>query len=328
MQTVSTRKVAPVLIGLLLVAGTAAVFLRGSMLTASLTPTVSPGTASGFTLEDIWSKIANNTYTAVSGHAAMAPSDTPSSPTLRHTVDQIFQAIPTLSSGSIKSGVAYFGVTGAYPSAAYPLPTTGSTGTPATTSNILSNYFALSTTGAVLQGSATAGGPPYPSCAPSGTYPTNTDNCAATSGSHYSFATDANGVLEVADSATNLIWAKCPLGQTGDDCSGGSTLNATLDGSDSNPSAEADCEALNTGGVTGWRLPTIAELSSIVDYNHSQPAINRTYFPNTPADDYFWSSSPYVDYPGNFWLVNFYDGGTLNDDPSYTIDVRCVRPAM
>jgi len=54
-------------------------------------------------------------------------------------------------------------------------------------------------------------------------------------------------------------------------------------------------------------LPTVKELSSIVDFTVAGPAINQTAFPSTPADR-FWTSSPYAGSSGYAWDVFFYDG--------------------
>jgi hypothetical protein len=49
------------------------------------------------------------------------------------------------------------------------------------------------------------------------------------------------------------------------------------------------CSSLSLGGwSSGWRLPTIKELQSIVDVS-SLGSIDATYFPNTVF--YFWSST-------------------------------------
>ncbi|CAK0760484.1 hypothetical protein CCP3SC5AM1_2860002 [Gammaproteobacteria bacterium] len=56
--------------------------------------------------------------------------------------------------------------------------------------------------------------------------------------------------------------------------------------------------AVNAVGLCGfndWRLPTIKELTGIVHYSSpgSDPTIDLTYFPNTPASG-IWSASAYA----------------------------------
>jgi Protein of unknown function (DUF1566) len=57
----------------------------------------------------------------------------------------------------------------------------------------------------------------------------------------------------------------------------------------------ADAAAACTPDLTntvGWRLPTVRELLTLIDYSNdgSSAAIDATYFPNTPAAS-FWSST-------------------------------------
>ncbi|HEX7480714.1 MAG TPA: DUF1566 domain-containing protein [Polyangiales bacterium] len=90
--------------------------------------------------------------------------------------------------------------------------------------------------------------------------------------------------------------------------------------------AKAYCVGLSLAG-TGWRLPTKAELESIVDYGSVSPAIDLTAFSGTPAY-WFWSSSPYVGPPGssgNAWVVNFSNGHSVYYGAASTYGVRCVR---
>jgi hypothetical protein len=94
-------------------------------------------------------------------------------------------------------------------------------------------------------------------------------------------------------------------------------------GAYSQSAASTYCTGLSLAG-TGWRLPTKAELETIVDYTRSNPAIDPTAFPSTPSA-YFWSSSPYVASGGFGWLVSFNYGYSSSSDASGTIRVRCVR---
>jgi hypothetical protein len=88
--------------------------------------------------------------------------------------------------------------------------------------------------------------------------------------------------------------------------------------------ALAYCPTLTLAGHSDWRLPSVIELMSIVDYGQSNPSIDPTYFPSTPAYD-FWSSSPLAGSSSNAWSVFLNYGLTGDVDVSYALLVRCVR---
>ena len=71
----------------------------------------------------------------------------------------------------------------------------------------------------------------------------------------------------------------------------------------------------------GWRLPTVFELVTLVDYERHTPA---SAFPAMPVVA-FWSSSSYAGSASNAWYVNFYHGHISNDGKTSTSYVRCVR---
>ena len=90
--------------------------------------------------------------------------------------------------------------------------------------------------------------------------------------------------------------------------------------------AKSYCAGLSLAGG-GWRLPTKAELESIIDFGSVDPAIDKAAFPDTRAG-HFWSSSAYVGASGGAWAVNFIVGVSFNYDVDVTSDtkfVRCVR---
>jgi hypothetical protein len=81
---------------------------------------------------------------------------------------------------------------------------------------------------------------------------------------------------------------------------------------------------LTLAGHHDWRLPSMIELVSIVDYGQSSPSINATYFPNTPATS-FWSSTPSPASAAAPFDVTFLDGSTNGHNSSTAENVRCVR---
>ncbi len=77
---------------------------------------------------------------------------------------------------------------------------------------------------------------------------------------------------------------------------------------------------------SGFRLPTVKELVSIVDLTVASPGptIDQTAFPGTPAEG-FWTSSPSVGSSGDAWYVNFGNGRQIFTVVGSYPRVRCVR---
>jgi hypothetical protein len=91
------------------------------------------------------------------------------------------------------------------------------------------------------------------------------------------------------------------------------------------PAAVTYCRsALAAGGYHDWRLPSVIELVSLVDYGQSSPSIDGTLFPSTPASN-FWSSTPVAGSTSTAWNVHFAAGLTGSLDATTPVAVRCVR---
>jgi hypothetical protein len=89
-------------------------------------------------------------------------------------------------------------------------------------------------------------------------------------------------------------------------------------------SAIERCENLTLGKESGWRLPTINELKTIIDTSRVNPATTST-FTATDSSYYYWSSTPYEGYEDGAWVMDFYDGQTRSNYKGTTLFVRCVR---
>ncbi len=85
------------------------------------------------------------------------------------------------------------------------------------------------------------------------------------------------------------------------------------------------CSSLLLNGA-GWRVPTVKDLLTIVDYSQPiSPVIDANAFPNTPGDT-FWSSTVPTNGPGGtYWYVGFSDGSAGILDATLPGSVRCVR---
>jgi hypothetical protein len=125
------------------------------------------------------------------------------------------------------------------------------------------------------------------------------------------------------DNYTGLVWRSCSEGQTGAGCAGGASTSSFAAGS-------ASCSALNAmnagngyAGSTNWRLPTMRELLTLLDYSLAVYTINTAIFPNT-ANFAYWSSTPYPPNGGFAWYTDYTNGNsfaTTNTNPYHS---RCV----
>ena len=131
-----------------------------------------------------------------------------------------------------------------------------------------------------------------------------------------SYDTSVAGV--VTDRVTGLTWEQTATPGTFDQ-----------------PTAASYCTNNRTGGLSGWRLPTVTELVSLVDFTVPLPGatIDGAAFAGTAADK-FWTSTPYLDpsiaEPANAFVVDFGYGRTDSSPvigDGIAIRARCVVPS-
>ena len=114
----------------------------------------------------------------------------------------------------------------------------------------------------------------------------------------------------VFDTVTFLTWKICPEGMA---YSNGRCTGTGI----------YQWNEIGETGISGWRLPNIDELMSIVEKRCTKPSINLQVFPDT-GSDFFWSSSSFVGDHGYAYNVFFGRGCISNDLISSTFYIRLV----
>ena len=91
--------------------------------------------------------------------------------------------------------------------------------------------------------------------------------------------------------------------------------------------ANAENSGSGLCGTTNWRVPSVNELFSIMNYNNYGPSIDSDYFPNTFSGG-FWSEQEVVSDTANVWRVNFNNGSNSGSSAKYnSYRVRLVSAA-
>ena len=90
--------------------------------------------------------------------------------------------------------------------------------------------------------------------------------------------------------------------------------------------AKSYCAGLSaTLGGSGWRLPTMKELFTLVDTAVSSgPRIDATYFPKA-TNVSLWSATPVAGSPSFVFVFGLSDEGQGEVETTAAASVRCVR---
>lgn len=135
-----------------------------------------------------------------------------------------------------------------------------------------------------------------------------------------------NGDGTVTDLLTGLVWLRNA------DCFDERSWTNAL--ADANGLASGACGLTDGSEAGDWRLPSVNELRSLVDYEHFSPALSNAAgtaqwvtgdpFTRVRSDDY-WTSSSDASIPQRAWSVYLDDGGVEpynKNNGSYVWPVR------
>ena len=131
------------------------------------------------------------------------------------------------------------------------------------------------------------------------------------------FQVSADG-QEVLDQDTRLIWRRCLEGMRYEAgrCLGEPQPLAWSQGVD-----WAKAVSMPT---TSWRMPTMMELSSVIDMNRHGAPVDPVLFPDTPRA-YVWSATVNERTPSHAWVMFYANGYMMSAQQSISYFVRLVR---
>ena len=120
----------------------------------------------------------------------------------------------------------------------------------------------------------------------------------------------------VLDKETGLVWEKAVA----------SEQRAWGAGPDN---ARLACATRAVGGRKGWRLPSIAELASLIDPSVAAPGPTLPPgHPFTGVQASYWSATTDAEDPSLAWYVGFHGSHVLTIVKTFNLQVWCVRGGM
>jgi hypothetical protein len=134
---------------------------------------------------------------------------------------------------------------------------------------------------------------------------------------------------DARDTRTGLTWQRCSVGMTWNDRQG-------CTGQQTPMGLKEALKAAETAG-SGWRVPSINELYSLIDKQCGKPPVDVKVFPdlrsngkeelNSEEDKIYWTSSESSDLgiAGMIYYVDFTTGDVDVHSKGFSLAVRLVR---
>jgi hypothetical protein len=112
----------------------------------------------------------------------------------------------------------------------------------------------------------------------------------------------------ILDKETGLVWEQSPR-----------TTTLSWEG------AQGTCTTLLNGNRSGWHLPTIQELTSLLDPTQNHPALPSGHPFSDVQSSAYWAATTSAHDTSSAWIVDFSDGATGYISKSTFVHVWCVR---
>lgn len=108
----------------------------------------------------------------------------------------------------------------------------------------------------------------------------------------------ANGDGTITDNLTGLMWLQNL-----------STTTCTW------TDAISYCEGLTTGSYTDWRLPTVNELETLINYGQDElyTWLNEQGFVNAQSSSYYWSATTHAPVTDRVWILVMNNGNVIGN---------------
>ncbi len=148
--------------------------------------------------------------------------------------------------------------------------------------------------------------------------------CANNLARYYTPASDFvdNGDGTVTHTKTGLMWRRCRVGSEWSASGGCDTGNEYPTWS----SALVAANKLEYAGHDDWRLPNVTEMSSIVEWRCSDPALNIDVFPhNEGSFEAFWTATTLLSSPDRARLISLITGESVDELKSESFQFFAVR---